>query len=64
MDTIKPQAKNLKQLAVAYKVSQVTMRKWLRVAGLIPKEQPRATYIFTPLEVKAIYEKLGEPYED
>ena len=49
---------NLKQLCALYQVSRPTMRRWLRQIGF---KFPRKNYVFTPKEVRYIFEQLGEP---
>jgi len=49
----------LTELAHLYNVSNKTMHQWLKRAGLIKNK--RTGYLFTPKEVKEIFEKLGEP---
>ena len=58
----RPGAKTISQLASEYKVSQTTMRKWLKAAKL--HKTVSQGMIYTPLEVKGIYEKFGTPYKD
>ena len=55
---IKPCAMNLSQLAVLYKVSPRTFKKWLKKKGI---PMPEDTYSFMPIEVKRIFEEIGEP---
>ena len=50
---------NKKSLARQYKVSPKTLEKWLK-----PIEKKVGEYtgrMFTPVQVKVIYEHLGEP---
>lgn len=54
-------SKTLKQLAQEYQVHPDTFKKWLVRAKLLAQGEKRKGYIFTPLEVKEIYEKLGDP---
>lgn len=49
----------LTQLAQMYNVSLPTMYKWLKRAGVLKNK--RNGYLFTPKEVKEIFDKLGEP---
>ena len=56
---LKPEVQNMKQLAAAYKVHPSTLKRWLLRLNII--EIGRRRKIFTPAEVKEIYEKLGEP---
>jgi len=57
---IKPEAMTLTQLAVKYKVCAKTIKKWLAdYSDEIGR--PKHTYIFTPEQVRKIYERLGEP---
>jgi len=49
----------LKHHARMYNVSNKTMHKWLKRAGLIKNK--RNGYLFTPKEVQEIFDKLGEP---
>ncbi len=58
-NTPKIMAQSLTSLAQQYAVSTDTMRKWLLKAKLIKKEGEG--YIYTPKEVRAIYEHLGTP---
>lgn len=58
---IKPEAKTLKQLAASYNIGVNTMRTWLHRVGVTKPGEKRQGYIFTPAEVKTIYEKIGEP---
>lgn len=58
----RPSAKTIGQLANEYQVSDSTMRKWLRTAKLY-KPFSEGT-IYTPLEVKKIYEHFGTPYKN
>lgn len=55
----KPTAQTLKSLAALYNVSEETMRKWLKKIDMLRKQGDPYTY--TPLQVKIIFEKLGEP---
>jgi len=55
------EAQTLKQLATNYKIGTATMRKWLISINVMIKGEKRKSYIFTPAEVKTIYNKLGEP---
>lgn len=58
-NNIKIKAENLSSLAYKYGVSRRTMKRWLLKANLYkPKEKG---YLYTPKEVKAIYEHLGNP---
>ncbi len=58
-DKIKITAQNLSSLSALYGVSRNSMREWLRKANLLhTKEQG---YLYTPKEVKAIFEHLGYP---
>lgn len=57
---VKAEAMTLTQLAAKYKVCPRTVKKWLADhADTIGR--PKHTYIFTPDQVKKIYEILGEP---
>ncbi len=58
-DTPKIQAQTLTALAAQYGVSYETMNKWLKKAKLL--KEKGCGYIYTPKEVKAIYEHLGNP---
>ena len=49
---------NLKELSALYRVSRKTMRRWLKRLGF---KFPRERQLFTPKEVRYIFEKLGEP---
>jgi len=55
----KPTAQTLRSLASLYNVSEETMRKWLKKIGML--RNPGDPYTYTPLQVKKIFEKLGEP---
>jgi predicted site-specific integrase-resolvase len=57
---IKPVAMTKKQLAQQYNVSVRTLRKWLN-PFIEEIGTPQKTYIYTPEQVKKIYEKVGEP---
>ncbi len=55
----KIKAKTISVLANEYGVHISTMNKWLRIAGLLkPKSEGR---IYTPKEIKKIYDHLGDP---
>ena len=49
---------NIKQLSALYRVSRPTMIRWLKRIGI---RFPRRSRIFTPREVRYIFEQLGEP---
>lgn len=57
---VKPEAATLSALAAAYKVDPRTLKRWIK-----PHEAkigtPPGGRIFTPCQVAAIYEALGEP---
>lgn len=61
MEQDKPiyKAMTLTELAQKYEVSNKTLYKWLKRKGLIKGK--REGYLFTPQEVKKIYEAIGEP---
>lgn len=63
MEENKPMVKamTLTELARKYEVSNKTMFSWLKRKGIIKGK--RDGYLFTPKEIKIIYEKLGEPEE-
>jgi transposase-like protein len=54
---IKPTTQTFGELCQLYGVSETTLRKWLKKI----KEYKKGARYYTPLEVKRIYEKLGEP---
>ncbi len=54
---IKPMT--LTELARKYGISNKTMLAWLKRKKLIKRR--REGYLFTPLQIKQIYEALGEP---
>jgi hypothetical protein len=57
---VKPEAKTKKQMAQDFKVSVRTFRKWLK-PFIEEIGTPQKTYIYTPEQVRKIYEKIGEP---
>ncbi len=58
-DKIKITAENISSLAAKYSVSNKTMKSWLVRANLYkPKSEG---YLYTPKEVKKIYDHLGNP---
>ena len=57
---MKPTAQNLTSLASLYNVSRDSMRTWLKKAKLY-KNPKKDGYLYTPKEVKVIFEHLGEP---
>ncbi|GAB4404064.1 MAG: hypothetical protein Fur0028_16470 [Bacteroidales bacterium] len=61
MEENKPicKAMTLTELAQRYGVSNKTLYSWLKRAHIIKNK--REGYLFTPKEVKEIYDKLGEP---
>lgn len=61
MEENKPicKAMTLTELAQKYEISNKTMFSWLKRKGLIKSK--RDGYLFTPKEVKNIYEALGYP---
>ncbi len=56
-------SKNLSTLAAEYRVSQHTMKKWLRLVEGLTVEG-RTTRDYTPKEVELIYLHLGVPNSD
>jgi hypothetical protein len=50
-------SKTKKQLAIEYNISRATLSRWLKKLDLQFKNKK----ILTSLEVKQIYDKLGEP---
>ena len=58
--TTKPEAMTLTQLALKYKVCTKTVKKWLQ-PFIDDIGRPEKTYLFTPEQVRKIYEKIGEP---
>jgi len=52
-------AMSKKELCEKYKVSSDTLRKWLKKWGGLPGDSRQK--IFTPAQVKQIYENIGEP---
>lgn len=59
MEENKIKAMTLTELANKYGVSIKTMYNWLKRKKIIKNK--REGYLFTPKEVKIIYEELGEP---
>lgn len=58
--TIKAVAKTKMQMAADYKICVKTFSKW--IAPFIDQIGPRQnTYLYTPEQVKKIYELIGEP---
>jgi hypothetical protein len=55
-----PEAMTKAQLAALYKVCVKTLNKWLEPFAAEIGDKPN-TYIYTPAQIKTIYEKLGEP---
>lgn len=56
---MKPVACTLSELAEAYRINSKTLKKWIArypEIQLIPNQK-----ILTPLQVKMIFEKIGEP---
>jgi len=49
----------LTELAAKYGVSNKTMYSWLKRKKIIKNK--REGYLFTPKEIRVIYEELGEP---
>ena len=52
-------AQTLSELAAAYKVNPKTLTRWIKrhpEIKLFPRQK-----IFTPQQLKIIYEKIGEP---
>jgi hypothetical protein len=56
----KPEAMTLTQMAAKYKVCSRTIKKWIE-PYLDEIGRPQRTYIFTPEQVRKIFEKIGEP---
>lgn len=50
-----------KELAEAYKVNRHTLAAELKRAGIIKKKWAK---LYSPIEVKKIFSKLGNPFED
>lgn len=61
MEENKPvcKAMTLTELAAKYGVSNKTMYSWLKRKKIIKNK--REGYLFTPKEIRIIYEELGEP---
>jgi hypothetical protein len=59
-DTVQPEAMTKTQLAARYKVCTRTLNKWIK-PFMSEIGELEKTYIFTPEQVRKIYEKLGEP---
>lgn len=50
-----------KEIRLLYKVTQDVLRRWLKpIQKDLPNYNPNAR-IFTPAQVRVIFEKLGEP---
>ena len=53
------------QLAEAYGVHQKTLNKWIMRANIVPELITIEVYnrikVFTPAQVKVIFDKIGEP---
>ena len=53
------------QLAEAYGVTMVTLNKWIRRSKVVPQVITEEVYIrirvFSPADIKAIFDKIGEP---
>ena len=50
-----------KEICIMYNIKQDVLRRWLKpIEGLLPYYNPLAR-IFTPAQVKVIFEQLGEP---
>jgi uncharacterized protein YjcR len=64
MEQDKPicKAMTLTELANKYGVSNKTMYSWLKRKKIIKNK--REGYLFTPKEIKEIYEAIGEPGEN
>lgn len=60
IDYVKVKAMNKSQIAALYGVCTKTLSKWLRPFTSQVGEMQN-TYIFTPDQVKIIFEKLGTP---
>lgn len=56
----RPRAMTKTQLAALYKVCARTLEKWIEPFKTEVELNP-GTYIYTPAQVKTIFEKLGEP---
>ncbi len=59
-DKIKPEAMTKTQLAARYKVCIGTFSKWIKPHSEYIGMREN-TYLYTPDQVKKIYEVLGEP---
>ena len=57
---IEAEAMTKTQLAALYKICPRTLAKWLKPFISEIGELP-GTYIFTPAQVKTIFDKIGEP---
>lgn len=57
MEPIKPKTQSFGELCEMYGVSETTMRRWLKMHNLHKNHKK----YYTPKEVAAIYDKLGEP---
>ena len=55
-----PEAMTKTQLALLYKVCPKTLAKWLKPFITEIGDLP-GTYLFTPAQVKTIFDKIGEP---
>jgi len=55
-----PAAMTKTQLAALYKVCPRTLNKWIK-PFLTEIGTTAGTYIFTPAQVKTIFERIGEP---
>jgi DeoR/GlpR family transcriptional regulator of sugar metabolism len=60
MTSCKVQSYSKKELCQLYKVSTVTFRKWIQHLAIEGKINV-SKRIFTPKEVKIIFEEIGEP---
>lgn len=54
-----PEAMTITQLAALYKVCPRTLAKWLK--PYIDDIGEKEGYIYKPIQVKIIFEKIGEP---
>ena len=58
---IEIKAYSKKEICKMYNISQDVLRRWLKpIEGLLPYYNPFSR-IFTPAQVKVIFEKIGEP---